>query len=137
MHDIAVIGAGPAGSTLALALAQRGWDVVLIERDALPRHKVCGEFLSPEAQGTLRQLGLSAQLGTLSPTPLTHATLTRLSPEELRRELVDSKAEIEDQDIHFDSTLPNQPKVNLETRNITTNEAQELNETKNTPLLKK
>ncbi len=76
MHDIAVIGAGPAGSTLALALAQRGWDVVLIERDALPRHKVCGEFLSPEAQGTLRQLGLSAQLGTLSPTPLTHATLT-------------------------------------------------------------
>lgn len=76
MHDVVVVGAGPAGSTLALALAQQGWDVLLIERHDIPRHKVCGEFLSPEAQDTLRQLGLLNQLTTLLPAPLSHAQLT-------------------------------------------------------------
>jgi flavin-dependent dehydrogenase len=76
MHDVVVVGAGPAGSTLAVALAQQGWDVLLIERHDVPRHKVCGEFLSPDAQDTLRQLGLLHHLATLAPVPLSHARLT-------------------------------------------------------------
>ena len=40
--DVAVVGAGPAGSAAALALAQRGVNVALLERAALPRHKTCG-----------------------------------------------------------------------------------------------
>ena len=40
-HDVAIIGAGPVGSTLATLLARHGLDVVVLERDtdvyALPR----------------------------------------------------------------------------------------------------
>lgn len=40
--DVAVVGTGPAGTCAAYALARQGVDVVLLERDALPRYKVCG-----------------------------------------------------------------------------------------------
>jgi flavin-dependent dehydrogenase len=76
VRDVVVVGAGPAGSAAAAALAQRGWDVLLLERDHFPRHKVCGEFLSPEAQGTLRALRLHNAVAALTPAALTHATVT-------------------------------------------------------------
>lgn len=76
LRDVIVVGAGLAGSTVAAALAQRGWDVLLLERDHFPRHKVCGEFLSPEAQATLRALDLYGAVAATSPVPLTHATVT-------------------------------------------------------------
>ncbi len=74
--DVAVVGAGLAGSSIAAALAQRGWDVLLVERDRFPRHKVCGEFLSPEAQHSLQALGLRKEVAELGPVPLHAATIT-------------------------------------------------------------
>jgi flavin-dependent dehydrogenase len=65
-----------AGSSIAAALARQGWQVLLIEQDHLPRHKVCGEFLSPEAQHSLRRLDLYDDLAVLAPIPLTRAALT-------------------------------------------------------------
>jgi flavin-dependent dehydrogenase len=65
-----------AGSGIAAALAQRGWDVLLIERDRFPRHKVCGEFLSPEAQASLRTLGVHDPVAALAPVPLHGAAIT-------------------------------------------------------------
>jgi flavin-dependent dehydrogenase len=47
--DVAIVGAGPGGSTLAALLALRGHSVALIDRDAFPRDKLCGEFLSYDA----------------------------------------------------------------------------------------
>jgi menaquinone-9 beta-reductase len=47
--DVAIVGAGPGGSTLAALLARRGHSVALIDRDAFPRDKLCGEFLSYDA----------------------------------------------------------------------------------------
>lgn len=41
-HDVAVVGAGPAGCAAALALARAGFDVALFEKAALPRYKTCG-----------------------------------------------------------------------------------------------
>lgn len=76
MRDIIIIGAGLAGSSLAHALARGGWDVLLLERDTFPRHKVCGEFLSPESQGTLQALGLREAVAALGPTPMREALLT-------------------------------------------------------------
>ncbi len=76
LRDVVVVGAGLAGSGVAAALARRGWDVLLVERDRLPRHKVCGEFLSPEAQGSLAQLGLLEAAAALAPVPLYGAAIT-------------------------------------------------------------
>lgn len=75
MHDILIIGAGVAGSSLAAALAGQGWDVLLIERDCFPRHKVCGEFLSPEAQRSLRAFGLYQDIAALAPAPIQQALI--------------------------------------------------------------
>lgn len=55
---IIVAGGGLAGAASACALAQAGRDVTVIERDAAPSDKICGEFLSIEAQESLARLGL-------------------------------------------------------------------------------
>lgn len=87
LYDVVVVGAGPAGCAVAAALAQRGWDVLLLERDNFPRHKVCGEFLSPEAQATLRALTLQAAIATTAPVVLSHATVTTPRGQTLRTQL--------------------------------------------------
>lgn len=74
-YDIAIIGAGLAGSSAAAALAQQGWRVVLLERRTLPQHRVCGEFLSPEARDSLRALGLEATVAALQPAAMHDARL--------------------------------------------------------------
>jgi menaquinone-9 beta-reductase len=55
---VAIVGAGPAGSTLAIRLAMRGFETVLIEREKFPRHKLCGEFISPECLRHFREVGV-------------------------------------------------------------------------------
>ncbi len=52
-----IIGGGLAGLTAALDLSQRGYEVVLWEKQGFPHHKVCGEFLSTEIAPYLKQLG--------------------------------------------------------------------------------
>ena len=54
--DLVVIGAGPAGAAASIAAANRGLHVALLEAGRYPRHKVCGEFVSPEAAEVLRYL---------------------------------------------------------------------------------
>jgi len=56
--DVAIVGAGPAGSALAALLAGRGLAVALIDRDAFPRDKLCGEFLSYDALPVAELLGV-------------------------------------------------------------------------------
>jgi flavin-dependent dehydrogenase len=60
--EVAVIGAGPGGATLAALLATRGVDVALIDRDTFPRDKLCGEFLSYDALPILERLGVDLEL---------------------------------------------------------------------------
>jgi flavin-dependent dehydrogenase len=45
--DVIVVGAGPAGSTTAYHLAKAGLDVLLLEKTAFPREKICGDGLTP------------------------------------------------------------------------------------------
>jgi geranylgeranyl reductase family protein len=40
-HDVIVVGAGPAGATLAYELARRGIGVLVLEKEKLPRYKCC------------------------------------------------------------------------------------------------
>jgi flavin-dependent dehydrogenase len=56
--DVAIVGAGPAGSTLAALLAPHGLSVLVIDRDRFPRDKVCGEFLSYDALPVAEAVGV-------------------------------------------------------------------------------
>jgi flavin-dependent dehydrogenase len=73
--DAVVIGAGVAGSSMAYSLAKQGWLVALIDKDTFPRHKACGEFLSPESLGTLKALELDRVVGSLQPAAITSLRL--------------------------------------------------------------
>jgi geranylgeranyl reductase family protein len=56
--DALVVGAGPAGSAAAQLLARAGRDVVLVDSQAFPRDKVCGDGLIPDAHRALARLGV-------------------------------------------------------------------------------
>ena len=58
--SVVVIGGGPAGASAACMLAAGGRDVIVLEREPGPAHKVCGDFLSIEAQRSLAALGVDA-----------------------------------------------------------------------------
>lgn len=85
--EIAVIGAGLAGSTVAAALASRGRDVTLLERATFPRHKVCGEFLSPESMACIEELGCSQAFEALDPPAMERVRLTVAGGTELHLRL--------------------------------------------------
>jgi len=57
-YDVIVVGAGPAGITAALFAAKQNRSVLLLERTAFPREKICGDGLSTRAVKTLEALGL-------------------------------------------------------------------------------
>lgn len=52
--DVAIVGGGPAGSTCAWKLAAAGLDVVVMDRSAFPRHKVCAGWITPPAVEALQ-----------------------------------------------------------------------------------
>ena len=45
--DVLVVGGGPAGSTCAWKLRQAGLDVLVLDKAAFPRHKVCAGWITP------------------------------------------------------------------------------------------
>ena len=55
-YDLIVAGGGPAGSACAITAARAGARVLLLEKHRLPRHKVCGEFVSSESLSLLASL---------------------------------------------------------------------------------
>jgi 2-polyprenyl-6-methoxyphenol hydroxylase-like FAD-dependent oxidoreductase len=59
VYDALIVGAGPAGATAAILLAEAGWSVALVEKAPFPRRKVCGEFLSATNLPLLRRLGVA------------------------------------------------------------------------------
>ena len=62
-RDVVIVGAGPAGASAAVALAQRGVkDVLLLDRATFPREKTCGSGLSPNAIVLAEELGIGADL---------------------------------------------------------------------------
>jgi len=58
LYDVAIIGGGLAGLTLAIQCVDAGHSVILFEKEQYPYHKVCGEYISMESRNFLLQLGL-------------------------------------------------------------------------------
>lgn len=111
VHDIAIVGGGPAGAAAACRLARAGRRPLLVERDPSPRHKICGEFLSVEARACLREIGIdphalggvpvatlrlfAGRVGVETSLPFEGVSLTRRALDEaLVREAVASGAEL-------------------------------------------
>ena len=62
VFDVAIAGAGPAGTSSAIQLAMNGARVLLIEEKKFPRAKLCGEFISPECLTHFKRLGVMDQM---------------------------------------------------------------------------
>jgi len=56
--QVAIVGGGLAGLSMAILLAQKGVQTTLIERGQYPKHKVCGEYISKESFDFMQRLGL-------------------------------------------------------------------------------
>ncbi len=69
IYDCAIVGGGLGGLTLAINLAQKGFKIILFEKESYPFHKVCGEYISMESWNYLTTLGL----------PLNELNLPRIS----------------------------------------------------------
>jgi geranylgeranyl reductase family protein len=67
-YDVIVVGSGPSGSTLAYELARKGIEVAILEREKLPRPKLCGGGITLKA----------AHLLPFDISPIVHCTVQRL-----------------------------------------------------------
>jgi flavin-dependent dehydrogenase len=62
IYDVAIIGGGLAGLSLAVQCAGAGYKTILFEKEVYPFHKVCGEYISNESVPFLQRLGVPLQL---------------------------------------------------------------------------
>ena len=58
-YDVAIIGGGLAGLTLAIQCAKAGFTTALYEKENYPFHKVCGEYISLESKDFLESVGIN------------------------------------------------------------------------------
>jgi flavin-dependent dehydrogenase len=75
MIPVTILGGGPAGASAALAALAEGAPATVIEKSAFPRHKVCGEFFSPETAGELERLGVWDAFLAAGPAPVRRVAL--------------------------------------------------------------
>jgi hypothetical protein len=73
--SVRIVGGGPAGSAAALAALSETHAVHIVEKSSFPRHKVCGEFLSPEIAPLLESLGIWQEFLRLRPAHIRRTIL--------------------------------------------------------------
>lgn len=78
-YDAIIIGGGPAGSSAAISLAQRGASVLLLEEKRMPRGKLCGEFITPECFPSLERSGVMDRMLAAGAQRLTRVSLNTSS----------------------------------------------------------
>lgn len=61
IYDVAIVGGGLGGLTLAIQCADAGFKTILFEKETYPFHKVCGEYISMESYPFLQSLGLNLE----------------------------------------------------------------------------
>lgn len=82
--DVAIVGAGPAGSSSAISLARRGYAVILLDKFFFPREKLCGDFLNPVSWPLFEQLGVAGELLSLEHEEVTVFRISTYAGEEAR-----------------------------------------------------
>jgi geranylgeranyl reductase family protein len=74
--EVAVVGGGPGGATVALLLRRLGRHVVLFDEARFPRDKICGEALSPGAWRLLQAIGAADEIAAAGAYPVAGMRLT-------------------------------------------------------------
>lgn len=69
-YEVIVVGAGPSGATSAMALAQKGHEVLLLDRHTFPRDKICGDGIPASAMGILNRYGLAQRVNEANFYPI-------------------------------------------------------------------
>ena len=80
--DIAIVGAGPAGSSAAISLIRKGYSVVLVDKSTFPRSKLCGDFLNPINWPLFDRLGVAEELLSLEHEKITGFRISCFTGEE-------------------------------------------------------
>ena len=80
--DVAIVGAGPAGSSAAIQLAAKGYAVALLDKEKFPREKLCGDFLNPVTWPMLRELEVEQAVLARPHKKISTFRLTSFSGEE-------------------------------------------------------
>jgi menaquinone-9 beta-reductase len=86
-YDVIVVGAGLAGCSAAIQLAQQGLQVLLLEQARYPVHRLCGEFLSVEVIASFEKLGVLEAVREAGAHPTRRSYLTAASGASFRSEL--------------------------------------------------
>ena len=69
--DLAVVGGGPAGLAAAICARQKGFSVVVLERQSGPIDKACGEGLMPRGLDALKRMGVLERIPQAECAPFT------------------------------------------------------------------
>lgn len=83
--QITIIGGGLAGLTSAIHLSKLGFSVVVIEKNAYPKHKVCGEYISNEVLPYFKWLNVDIE--ALKPTHIKTLKFSSESGKEIETKL--------------------------------------------------
>jgi geranylgeranyl reductase family protein len=86
-YDVLVVGAGPAGATVAAMTARAGLSTLVLERTQFPREKVCGDCLNPGAWKILDRLGVSQLVDRIPSARLRWVEFRDLTGRPIRFEL--------------------------------------------------
>jgi len=106
MFDVAIVGAGPAGSTCAAFCAAAGLRTAIFEREKFPREKVCGDCINPACWPILRRLEVADRVRGLPHGRLDRVDFVGISGQRLSLVLrVDENAEIAIKRSFFDQLL--------------------------------
>lgn len=79
---VIIIGGGLAGLTAAIHLSKLGLQIILIEKNEFPKHKVCGEYISNEVMPYLNWLDLN--ILDLGPTKINNLEFSTVSGKAIR-----------------------------------------------------
>lgn len=80
--DVAIVGAGPAGSAAAISLARKGYAVILLDKAFFPREKLCGDFVNPANWPLMERLGVADKILSLPHEKITGFRISAASGEE-------------------------------------------------------
>jgi geranylgeranyl reductase family protein len=106
IFDVAIVGAGPAGSSCAAFCALAGLRTLVLEREKFPREKVCGDCLNPSCWAVLERLELAERVRDLPNTKLSSVEFIAIDGHKFSIDLPSgADCEISVKRSHFDDLL--------------------------------